>query len=72
MMRRHSGSARLPSPRVRSPSKTTRVIPSSRLVVSFVSRPTTMLAVFCSGNPRLLGPAGPILHAGPTRHWTCS
>ena len=47
MIRRHSGSARLPSPRVGSPNSATRVIPSGIFSVSLRSRPTTMLEVFC-------------------------
>ena len=47
MIRRHSGSARLPSPRIGSPNSATRVIPSGTFSVSLRSRPTTMLAVFC-------------------------
>ena len=49
MIRRHSGSARLPSPRVGSLSIATRVIPSGTFAVWLVSSPTTTLAVLLPG-----------------------
>ena len=50
MMRRHSGSARDPSDRPGSPSRTTRVMPSGCFAVRFVTRPTTRLAALLPGS----------------------
>ncbi len=49
-IRRHSGSARLPSPWVGSLSSATRVIPSGTAAVRLVISPTTTLAVFSPGS----------------------
>ena len=46
MIRLHSGSAKLPSPRVGSPNSATRVMPSGSFSVSLRRSPTTTLAVF--------------------------